>query len=181
MSTTANTLSTTRATTGTAAACPFTERFGRRPPRAFAAEAAGLTWRELIDAYAPSSQHFHLADLTRRPMGRGITAYEAILATRDADDPTSFTARRLTTTSCGDLTAMSEMLGQAGARVEIETFHQYEGAALDGREFFGSTAWCTVLRATCGRRETWAMGFGEDSSSASIAALLSAATLLHLR
>jgi hypothetical protein len=177
MSTTASTTTAHRTPTPAATtACPFAERFDRRPPRAFAAEAAGLSWRELLDTYAPSTDHFHLADLTRRPLGRGITAYEAILATRSADAPGDFSAQRLTTTSCGDLTAMSEMLGQAGARVEIETFHQYEGAAFDGRE-----SWCTILRATCGRRETWAMGFGEDSSSASIAALLSAATLLHLR
>ena len=174
-------MSTTTQTTTTGTACPFTERFDRRPPRGFAAEAAGMDWRALLDTYAPSTDHFHLADLSRRPLGRGITAYEAILATRDAADPGCFSARRLTTTSCGDLTAMSEMLGQAGARVEIETFHQYEGRAFAGHTFTGSTAWCTILRATSGRRETWAMGFGEDSSAASIAALLNAATLLHLR
>lgn len=158
-------------------ASPFTERFGRRLPRGFDEEAAGLDWRTLIDAYAPSTDRFHLADLSRRPLGRGITAYEAILAARGAgDEPGRFTAHRLTTESCGDLTAMSEMLGRVGARVEIEKFHQYEGA---GFEQTGS--WCTILRATCGRRQTWAMGFGSSAAEASIAALLSAATLLHLR
>lgn len=164
-----------RSTTGTTS-CPFGDRFGRRLPRGFADEATGMDWRTLIDTYAPSTDHFHLADLSRRPLGRGITAYEAILATRDASAPGEFTAHRLTTESCGDLTAMSEMLGRIGARVEIEKFHQYEGDA------FGRTeSWCTILRATCGRRATWALGFGESPSGASIAALLSAATLLHLR
>ena len=163
-------------TTGTGE-CPFRERFGRRLPRGFADEAAGLDWRGLIDTYAPSTDHFHLADLSRRPLGRGITAYEAILATRrPGDRPGRFTTDRLTTESCGDLTAMSELLGSVGARVEIEGFHQYEGRGFDQR---GS--WCTILRASCGRRETWAMGFGQEPSEASIAALLSAATLLHLR
>ncbi|PAY24194.1 hypothetical protein CEY15_04155 [Dietzia natronolimnaea] len=156
--------------------CPFAERFGRRLPRGFADEAETLDWRELLDTYAPSTDHFHLADFSRRPLGRGITAYEAILATRDPSAPGEFTAHRLTTESCGDLTAMSEMLGRIGARVEIERFHQYEGEAFDGSE-----SWCTILRATCGRRATWAMGFGRSPSEASIAALLSAATLLHLR
>ena len=187
-------MSTTRTQTTTELAtnaCPFQERFGRRPPRGFADLAAGLTWRDLLDTFAPSTDHIHLADLSRRPLGRGRTAYEATLATRDADDPTRFTARRLRTESYGDLTAMSEMLGQLGARVEIETFHQYQGSRFEGGCFEGSQfegsqvtdtgSWCTVLRATSGRRETWAVGFGEDSSSASIAALLNAATLLHLR
>lgn len=171
--------------------CPFGARFGRRPPRGFAEEATGLDWRALVDTFAPSNDHFHLVDLSRRPLGRGITAYEAILATRDPEDPTRFTAHRLTTESCGDLTAMSEMLGRVGARVEIERFHQYEGQGFNGQgfngqgfqwqDFDGTGSWCTILRATCGRRETWALGFGRDSSEASISALLNAATLLHLR
>lgn len=156
---------------------PFTERYGRRLPRGFADEAEGMDWRTLVDTFAPSVDHFHLADFSRRPLGRGITAYEAILATRTPQDtPGHFTARRLTAESCGDLTAMSEMLGRVGARVEIEKFHQYEGTSFDG-----TGSWCTILRATCGRRSTWALGFGQSSSEASIAALLSAATRLHLR
>lgn len=170
--------------------CPFRERFGRLLPRGFRDEAAGLDWRTLVDTYAPSTDHFHLADFSRRPLGRGITAYEAILATRGADDaPGHFSARRLTTRSCGDVTAMSEMLGQVDARVEIEKFHQYEGRhagshgyeGMGGMAFGEAESWCTILLAGCGRRQTWAMGFGETSSEASIAALLSAATRLHLR
>mgnify|MGYP001268909088 CR=1 FL=1 len=173
--------------------CPFAVRFGRRLPRGFDREAAGLSWRDLLDPCAPSTDRFHLAEFSRRPLGRGIHAYEAILAARapeaaatdaataaSGDAPANlsegFTARRLTTRSCGDVTAMSEMLGQIGARVEIERFHQYEGADFDGTE-----SWCTILRAGCGRNQTWAMGFGDSASDASIAALLSAATRLHLR
>lgn len=185
----------TRSTTGSAS-CPFTERFGRRLPRGFADEAAGLDWRTLVDTYAPSTDRFHLADLSRRPLGRGITAYEAILATRDAGAPGEFTAHRLTTESCGDLTAMSEMLGRVGARVEIERFHQYQGYQSGGHQYEGhqygghwygdgafdpTGSWCAILRATCGRRGTWAVGFGESPAEASITALLNAATLLHLR
>lgn len=156
---------------------PFTERYGRRLPRGFADEAAGMDWKTMVDTFAPSTDHFHLADFSRRPLGRGITAYEAILATRTPqDEPGHFTAHRLTTRSCGDVTAMSDMLGSVGARVEIEKFHQYEGDSFDG-----TGSWCTILRATCGRRSMWALGFGQNSSEASIAALLSAATRLHLR
>lgn len=188
--------STATGTTGRAPAtgttsCPFQERFGRRLPRGFAEHATGMDWRTLLDTFAPSSDRFHLADFTRRPLGRGITAYEAILATRgtsesprrtsassrgEAESPGDFTAHRLTTRSCGDLTAMSDMLGQIGTPVEVERFHQY-----DGPGFGDAQSWCTILRATSGRRETWALGFGENPSEASIAALLSAATLLHLR
>ena len=177
MNTTANTTFGQPDTASITSSCPFFTRFGRRLPRGFAAAAAGLDWRTLVDTYAPSSDHFHLSDFSRRPLGRGITAYEAILATRTAGDaPGEFTAHRLTTESCGDVTAMSDMLGRVGARTEIEQFHQYEGHA------FGQTeSWCTILRASCGRRETWALGFGQTSSEASISALLSAATLLHLR
>lgn len=167
-------------TSGSAAATtsnPFTERYGRGLPRGFADEAAGMNWKTMVDTFAPSTDRFHLADFSRRPLGRGITAYEAILATRTPqDEPGHFTAHRLTTRSCGDLTAMSDMLGSVGAPAEIEKFHQYEGTAFDGTE-----SWCTILRATCGRRSTWALGFGRDSTEASIAALLSAATRLHLR
>lgn len=170
-------------------ACPFTERFGHRLPRAFAAEAEGMDWRTLVDTYAPSSDHFHLADFSRRPLGRGITAYEAILAVRSPEDaPGQFTARRLTTESCGDVTAMSDMLSRVGAPAEIERFHQYEGRLREGRpherrpqERHGESTWCTILLATSGRHETWAIGFGATPPEASIAALLNAATRLHLR
>lgn len=134
-----------------------------------------MDWRTILDTFAPSEERFHLVDLSRRPLGRGITAYEAILAVPETGNA-GFTPHRLTTESCGDLTAMSEMLGQVGARVEIERFHQYEG-----RAFAGADSWCTVLRATCGRRETWALGFGQTSPEASIAALMGTATRLHLR
>lgn len=176
MHSTAAPTTATATSTGTSTTdCPFRTRFDRRLPRGFADEATGMDWGTLLDTFAPSSDHFHLADLSRRRLGRGITAYEAILATRDADG-SGFTAHRLTTESCGDLTAMSEILGRVGAPVEIERFHQYEGESFDG-----TGSWCTILRATCGRRETWAMGFGDTSSDASISALLNAATLLHLR
>ena len=156
---------------------PFTERYRRRLPRGFRDLASHMDWRTMVDTFAPSSDHFHLADFSRRYLGRGITAYEAILATRSPDDqPGHFTAHRLTTESCGELTAMSEMLGRVGARVQIEKFHQYEGT-----EFPGTESWCTILRATSGRRHEWAMGFGQSSSESSIAALLNAATRLHLR
>lgn len=194
---TAATAATATAASRSTPECPFAERFGRRLPRGFAAEAAGMDWRTMVDTYAPSRDHFHLADFSRRPLGRGITAYEAILAARTTGDtPGEFTARRLTTASCGDLTAMSDMLGQVGARTEIETFHQYEGHQYKGHQYkgaphaghasagaesAGAESWCTILRATCGRRETWALGFGRTSSEASISALLSAATRLHLR
>lgn len=134
-----------------------------------------MDWRTMLDTFAPSEHRFHLADLTRRPLGRGITAYEAIVAVRDPEG-TGFTARRITTESCGELTAMSEMLGRVGAGVEIERFHQYEG-----RPFDSTGSWCTILRASCGRRQTWSMGFGRSPDEASVAALLSAATRLHLR
>ncbi len=177
MNTTAHHSTRTTGTLGTATTSPFTERYGRRMPRGFADEAAGMDWKTLVDTFAPSTDHFHLADFSRRPLGRGITAYEAILATRTPqDEPGHFTAHRLTTRSCGDVTAMSDMLGSVGARVEIEKFHQYEGDSFDG-----TGSWCTILRATCGRRSMWALGFGQNSSEASIAALLSAATRLHLR
>ena len=156
---------------------PFTERYRRRLPRGFADEAAGMDWRTLVDTFAPSSDHFHLADFSRRPLGRGITAYEAILATRTPQDaPGHFTAHRLTTESCGDPPAMAEMRGGGGPRVESEKFHPPEGPA-----FAGAESWCTILRATDGARSMWALGFGQNPSEASIAALLSAATRLHLR
>lgn len=177
MNTTAHPTTPTAGAFHTATSNPFTERYGRRLPRGFADEAADMDWRTIIDTFAPSSDHLHLADLSRRPLGRGITAYEAILATRaPEDEPGRFTAHRLTAESCGDLAAMSEMLGSVGLRAEIERFHQYEGTSFDG-----TRSWCTILRATCGRRERWALGFGRDSSEASIAALLNAATRLHLR
>lgn len=177
MNATAHHPTPTAGTLDTATTGPFTERYGRRLPRGFADEAAGMDWKTMVDTFAPSTDHFHLADFSRRPLGRGITAYEAILATRTPqDEPGHFTAHRLTTRSCGDITAMSDMLGSVGARVEIERFHQYEGTSFDG-----TGSWCTILRATCGRRSRWALGFGRDSSEASIAALLNAATRLHLR
>src|SRR5699024_4784850 len=135
----------------TSTACPFRARFHRRLPRGFAAEADGMDWGTLIHTYAPSSDRFHLADLSRRPLGRGITAYEAILATRGADG-SGFTAQRLTTESCGDLVAMSEMLSRIGAHVEIERFHQYEGEPFDTP---GPGAPSCTSPAGCARPGRW--------------------------
>lgn len=156
---------------GTHAGCPFTERFGRRMPADFAELADGLSWRELVGAFAPARHHFHLVDFHSRYAGRGVHTYEALIAVPASDDETRVDTHRLTTRSCGDFSAMSEMLAALGAHVEVERLHQYSS---DG-------TWCTILHSTDGARRRWAMGFGATSAEANVRALLSAASLTFLR
>ena len=147
---------------------PFSERFGRPLPRGFAELSEGLSWRELVGAFAPSHNHFHLVDFTSRSLGRGLHTFEALLAIPLAGDQTQYDTHRLTTRAFGDFAAMTEMLATVGANVEAERLHQYSS---------GNT-WCTILRATGGGRTRWAMGFGCSSAEANVRALLSAASLL---
>ena len=149
----------------TGAGCPFTERFGSRLPRGFADAAAGMDWRELVETFAPSNFHLHLADFVRRPLGRGRHHYEALLTFPDG------TTHRMTAEAHGELSAVTEMLHRLGLPLETERFHQMDS---DG-------TWCTILLATDGRRRSWAMGFGADGPASGIAALISAASLIHLR
>ena len=57
-------MNATTATRSLPTTCPFGERFGRRLPRGFVDEAAGLDWRTLIDTYAPSTDRFHPVSYT---------------------------------------------------------------------------------------------------------------------
>ena len=50
---------------------PYTRRFERPLPPAFAAESTGMTWRTFCSTYAPENGPLRLRDWNDRALGRG--------------------------------------------------------------------------------------------------------------
>ena len=146
---------------------PYTRRFERPLPPAFAAESAGMTWRTFCSTYAPENGPLRLRDWHERALGRGEHHFEAIFSTTCPDA----SAVRAQTTASGAIAACSEMLHGLGFGIEIERFHQHHR---------GST-WATMLFCTTGGNPAgaWAIGFGENSAEASVRAMLSAIARLY--
>ena len=140
---------------------PYTRRFERPLPPAFAAESAGMSWRTFCCTYAPENGPLRLRDWNERALGRGEHRFEAIFSTTRPDA----SAVRAQTVASGAIAACSEMLHGLGYGIEIERFHQHHR---------GST-WATMLYCSAdGGAGAWAIGFGENSAEASVKAMLSA-------
>lgn len=140
---------------------PYTRRFERPLPPAFAAESAGMSWRTFCSTYAPENGPLRLRDWNERALGRGEHRFEAIFSTTRPDA----SAVRAQTIASGAIAACSEMLHGLGYGIEIERFHQHHR---------GST-WATMLYCSAdGGDGAWAIGFGENSAEASVKAMLSA-------
>lgn len=146
---------------------PYTRRFERPLPPAFAAESAGMTWRTFCSTYAPENGPLRLRDWNDRALGRGEHHFEAIFSTTCSDA----SAVRAQATASGAIAACSEMLHGLGYGIEIERFHQHHR---------GST-WATMLYCTTGGNPegAWAIGLGENSAEASVKAMLSAVARLY--
>ena len=140
---------------------PYTRRFERPLPPAFAADSAGMSWRTFCSTYAPENGPLRLRDWNERALGRGEHRFEAIFSTTRPDA----SAVRAQTVASGAIAACSEMLHGLGYGIEIERFHQHHR---------GST-WATMLYCSAdGGAGAWAIGFGENSAEASVKAMLSA-------
>ena len=145
---------------------PYTRRFERPLPPAFAAESAEMNWRTFCSTYAPENGPLRLRDWNERALGRGEHRFEAIFSTTRPDA----SAVRAQTIASGAIAACSEMLHGLGYGIEIERFHQHHR---------GST-WATMLYCSAdGGAGAWAIGFGENSAEASVKAMLSAIARLY--
>lgn len=148
--------------TRTFAEDPFRARFGRRLPAGMRREARGMEWRTFIETYAPDAIRVESLRATKLTAGR--KSYElAITGLRDG------MSTRVSITSMGAASAMTQILADHGRRVEILEFHQYD--------IFEATV--TFIFTQHKTAKCWAVGFGADRDSSIAAALGSAATRLH--
>ncbi|ARU46783.1 acetyl-CoA acetyltransferase [Corynebacterium silvaticum] len=143
---------------------PFRARFGHKLPSGLREEARGMQWRTFIAIYAPTSAiRVHITgthklrgnhnsydiELQRNTTGGRITETHSIVAS-------------------GPIAACTQVLANAGRRVEILSFHQFE--------IFESTV--TFLLASHNRRQHWAVGFGGSREHSAATAMSSASELL---
>lgn len=148
--------------TRTFAEDPFRARFGRRLPVGMRQEARGMEWRRFIATYAPDAIRVESLRATRLPAGR--KNYEMSVSGLRAGMST-----RVSMTSMGAASAMTQILADHGRRVEILEFHQYD--------IFEATV--TFIYARHKNSSVWAVGFGADRDTSIASALASAATRLH--
>lgn len=140
---------------------PFFARHGRALPRLLQNEAAGMSWDEFLQTFAPSHGPVRLGGWSSTRLSAGRGAFEATIAVGD-------TIHTASATACGPIAAMTQMLFDLGLHLEIHSFHRYD---LDGSSF-------TFLRCGNGERSTWAMGVGSDATESSLRAMIAGINLL---
>jgi hypothetical protein len=139
----------------------FAQRYGIALPKAMRAEALGLSWPEFLDRYCPASGPIRLDGWAASPRGAGIWRYEATLSF-DAC-PTSFVV-----SATGPMSALTAMLHDAGAGVEILDFHQFSAGA----------GIATIVACERGGRRHWAAAIATDGTESGLRAVIAAANIL---
>ncbi|MDO4760668.1 MAG: acetyl-CoA acetyltransferase [Corynebacterium sp.] len=154
-----------KTTTRTFAEDPFFARFGHRLPAGLRDEARNMQWRTFMATYAPApDMRLHLGEVTKL---RGThDEYHATLSTPTASGRKTI---ELSIIASGPVSAATHLLADAGRRVEILSFHQYE--------IFESTA--TFILVAHNKKRQWALGFGGTRNQSAASALSTAAYLLH--
>jgi hypothetical protein len=140
---------------------PFTARFGRPLPGALYAEAAGMNWSTFTSTYAPTSGPLRLGNWSADRGADDLLFCQATIADGDR-------ISAMTTTASGPIGALSDMLYQLGAGVEISDLHQYDR----------SGGVITLLHCERSGRRTWSMGSGTTGEDSALAALIAAANRL---
>lgn len=139
----------------------FTARLGRPLPTALRAEAADMSWSTFTSTYAPTSGPIRLGSWTADRGADDLLFCRATIADGD-------TISALTATAPGPIGALTDMLYQLGAGLEIVCIHQYDHA--DGVT--------TILRCDRDGRRIWAMGTGTSGEDSTLGALIAAANRL---
>ncbi|PRQ10579.1 acetyl-CoA acetyltransferase [Corynebacterium sp. 13CS0277] len=136
---------------------PFRARFGLQLPPGLREEARGMDWRTFTATYSPTATvGIRHLESTRLKMGKfrfeaDINgSHEQIVAT-------------------GPVSACTHLLANAGRRVEILSFHQFD--------LFQATV--TFIFTEHNGTTAWAMGFGPTRDLSAAAALSSAGQRLH--
>lgn len=144
---------------------PFRARFGHQLPRGLREEARGMEWQTFTNTYAPTGnlRISNLASIARRG---GMFHYTATLINATKSSRTTTDTEIMAT---GPVSACTNLLADAGCRVEILEFHQFE--------IFEATV--TFIYTCNNVSRTWAMGFGGTAEKSAAAALSSAAHLLY--
>ncbi len=143
-----------------AGAHAFTARFGKPVPAALRAASDGMSWTEFERTYSPAAS-IRLGGWRVADRADDQIELTATIATGDRIAPMSATA-------CGPLSALTGMLYDVGAPVEIVALHQQ--STTEG--FF------TFIHADRDERRIWAMGHGADATESAMQALIAAANKL---
>lgn len=146
---------------------PFRARFGHRLPRGLRQEARGMNWQKFKDTYSPTNGPVQIKNFeaTRGTLGRWN--FNADLSLTDKDGRTRTFTQEIT--AMGPVSACTNLLADAGYRVEIVEFHQFE--------IFEATA--TFVYAGHNNDHVWTMGFGQTPEASVLSALACAANRLH--
>ncbi|NLZ58603.1 MAG: acetyl-CoA acetyltransferase [Corynebacterium sp.] len=144
---------------------PFRARFGFQLPRGLREEARGMEWRTFTSTYAPTAS-LRINNLASDSRRGGLYHYTATLIENSGAARDSTEAEIMAT---GPISACTNLLADAGRRVEILEFHQFD--------IFEASV--TFIYASNNNRRTWAMGFGGTAEQSAASALSSAAHLIY--
>ncbi|WP_080796746.1 acetyl-CoA acetyltransferase [Corynebacterium pacaense] len=144
---------------------PFRARFGHQLPRGLREEARGMEWRTFANTYAPTG-NLRIAQLESTARRGGMFHFTAaMISTTGSERNTDSTE----ITATGPISACTNLLADAGRRIEILEFHQFD--------IFEATV--TFIYAGNNNRHAWAMGFGGTTEQSAAAAMSSAAHLIY--
>ncbi|WP_018024882.1 hypothetical protein [Corynebacterium ulceribovis] len=147
---------------------PFLARFGHRLPRGLRQEARGMQWRQFMEQYSNQNGPLRIAKLTSTPQRGGRVTFEATMQVERGTKHEHTIEREIT--AMGPISAVTNLLADAGHRVEILEFHQFE--------VFEATA--TFVYACHNNTKVWTMGFGPTPESSITTAMACAANRLYL-
>ncbi len=146
---------------------PFRARFGHRLPRGLRQEVRGMDWRTFMATYSPTSGPLALREFTSVKGLAGRSTFRAAVTTDRGTDAER--TRYSEVTAMGPVSAVTNLMADAGFRVEILEFHQFE--------IYEATA--TFLYACHNNSRVWAMGFGTTPEASVMTAMTCAANRLH--
>lgn len=146
---------------------PFRARFGHRLPRGLRQEARGMDWRTFMTTYSPTTGPLAICEFTSTKGLAGRSTFSATITTGRGTDAERTSANEVT--AMGPVSAVTNLMADAGFRVEILEFHQFE--------IFEATA--TFLYAAHNNSRVWAMGFGTTPEASTMTAMTCAANRLH--
>lgn len=146
---------------------PFRARFSHRLPRGLRQEARGMDWKTFTSTYAPTSGHLEIRDFTSHRGRGGRSDFTATITSGRGTDTPRTQVREVS--AMGPVSAATNLLADAGYRVEIVEFHQME--------IFEATV--TFIYAAHNNTRVWTMGFGQTPENSIITAMTAAANRLH--
>ncbi|MEE3851500.1 hypothetical protein VZC37_14235 [Gordonia sp. LSe1-13] len=139
---------------------PFHDRFGRPLPRGLREQATGLSWQDFLEEFAPRGA-IRLGTWTSSPNHQDSVTCRATIGLADR-------IISLQATAAGPIGALTSMLYDLGAPVQIVGLHQY---VVDDTVM-------TFLLCEHDDRQCWAYGTGPTADDANVDALIAGANRL---